>query len=397
MEARILIMNSHSTNAGDVAILQAMLSQISRISPLFKITVHCSDPERSCGLFPDPSVGFRAYPAPFFHDAPSITQLLSAGFVFINNLASAALFRLFRFRFFLFNRAYKESMEDFFACDVAISAGGGFISSDYGFFRPYTDLVMAKLLGKRLVLYSQSIGPFNGFLSRLISRIVLGSADLIILREERSRSELESIGVKNCPVTADLAFAFPYEPRKKAGQKQVVLCPRRWTFQDRGRSDSYLAFLSSLAGRISSLGFKIVVLPSSDDDLPIHALLKMPQGTEFIGRVLPPAEMADLLSESEFLVSSRMHPIILGALSGTPFFAVGWEYKLEELCKALGFERLCQSAASADGGTEKRILEAIASREDIRKSLKSSVPSMKRLAEKNSELLEAKLKEWGCI
>jgi len=63
-------------------------------------------------------------------------------------------------------------------------------------------------LKKPIVMYSESIGPFNNALSKFIAKSLLNKVNLITLRDEVSREHLVGLGVKKTPVclTADPAF-----------------------------------------------------------------------------------------------------------------------------------------------------------------------------------------------
>jgi len=73
------------------------------------------------------------------------------------------------------------------------------------------DMLIGRLLGKPVVVYAPSPGPFHSRLASQIARFALNRVSLITLREEISRSYLEGIGVNKPPiyVTADPAFLLP--------------------------------------------------------------------------------------------------------------------------------------------------------------------------------------------
>lgn len=398
---RILLTNSHSANAGDAAIILSMLDHIRFISHSCEIVAQCSHPDVSRRLAFREGVEYHGYPAPFFEasgGAPSAARLAYGGLVFLNNMLSAAAYRLLGAKLFLINAPYREPLEDFFRSDIVISVGGGFISADYGFIRPYADIAMAKILGKRVVIYSQSIGPFCGPLNEAISRFVLGMADLIMVRESRSARNLEAIGIRRVHVTADAAFSYPEMPPRAERGNTVVICPREWTYSNRIHSERYISLIGELSsGIINELGMEVLLLPTTPDDVAFYSRLapSLPAGVRFVSEVHHPSKIAELLSSSAFLVSSRMHPIVLGSLSSTPFFALGWEYKLRELCSDFSVEDMCLMAGEADGSAVARVLSAIRSSEGVRKRISESFPEVRRRSTMNRDLLKKSIAEWG--
>ena len=290
------------------------------------------------------------------------------------------------------NLTNSRHADDFLKSDVVISAGGGFISSDYGYLRPYFDILLAKLAGKKVVIYAQSIGPFRGIIDKTVSSVMLRMADLITLREKKSKKVLHGLGIKKVYVTADAAFAFPPPPQTRR-RREVVLCPRRTTGHYSKYEENYLTFLRELAEALLRRGWKVTVLPTAKEDLGFHALMDMPDEVQFIDRVLSPELTARIISRSEFLISSRMHPLILGSLTGTPFFAMGWEFKLDELSRSLGAGSI--PAHKLDQRARNFILKEMDGRKELSEDIQYNVLNMRKKAVVNPEILAAYLAVWG--
>jgi colanic acid/amylovoran biosynthesis protein len=344
---KVLLTNCFTTNIGDLAILQAMVDHVKKLGKGIAISAHCSDVGFAKKKLPLKGVEYNPSVWPMVNDPPGLSDALMFGLVYASNLLSLSAYRLLGLELFLFNGKYKESFRDFVESDIVISIGGGFISADYGVLRPYSDYLMAKLLGKRLILYSQSIGPFDGSVQKLLSRFILGAADVIILREEKSADNLKDIGITNVHVTTDMAFALP-KPKRKPGKKnKVIIVPRRWTYPYRHSASSYKSFIVKLTEKlVGEIDSSVTFIPTTPDDIRFWSSFRkdVPEGVTFLDELRSPSEIAKEISESDFIVSSRMHPIILGSLSSTPFFAIGWEYKLDELNSALCKKGCCVHA-----------------------------------------------------
>jgi colanic acid/amylovoran biosynthesis protein len=70
------------------------------------------------------------------------------------------------------------------------------------------DIFLGVLLGKPVVIYAQSPGPFNGWLASHIAKFTLNRVSLVTLRENISRRLLDELGIIKpvVRVTADPAF-----------------------------------------------------------------------------------------------------------------------------------------------------------------------------------------------
>ena len=79
---------------------------------------------------------------------------------------------------------------------VAAMSGGDSFSDIYGLLRfVYTSLpmVLALLLGKRLILLPQTIGPFEKHLTRLIARYILRGAEVVYSRDRKGVTDTANL------------------------------------------------------------------------------------------------------------------------------------------------------------------------------------------------------------
>ncbi|RYG68012.1 polysaccharide pyruvyl transferase CsaB, partial [bacterium] len=121
------------------------------------------------------------------------------------------------------------------ACDVFIS-GGGSLVQDVTSFRNvvyYTTLLrLAKMLGKKTMVYAQGVGPLNSGKSRRLARKMFQSADIVTVRDPDSAALLREIGVtREVQVTADPVWKLPSQPQnQRPGTWGVAL--RSWPGAD---------------------------------------------------------------------------------------------------------------------------------------------------------------------
>jgi|GEM_PF-1365474 len=392
---RILLVNSHNENTGDRAIVLTMIKHMRQLCPDARISVSCAKPELQMN---DDAV-YREYPLPVFESYPkyNLRDLLKGSLVLSGNFLSALCWRLLGKRVFLFNSGKKEILNDFFDADVVVSVGGGFISSDYSFLRPYHDLILAKLLGKPTVLYGHSLGPFNSSIGKLLSKFVLKSTDLIILRDGPSARNLENLGIKDYHITADIAFDFSgFKKKPKTGK--AILCPREWVQRSRNSSKRYINFLQVVTKRLmSDYGIEIVFLPTDPEDLEFHSSLRqhMPEGVTFVDKIHAPDAAAEMMSEADFVISSRLHPIVLASLSATPFFGLGWEHKVEEAASMLCDTTCSVGADSLDSSAEELIMERMKQRKKLSAEIERKLPLVQKKARHTMTIFKETLERMG--
>src|SRR3546814_4747390 len=91
---------------------------------------------------------------------------------------------------------------------MVVSSGGTYLVPHYRLMPKLLDFLVVLALGRPLVLFTQSLGPFHGVGQRWLLRRVLSRATLILVRDERSLGYLRRLGVPSdrVRVCADAAF-----------------------------------------------------------------------------------------------------------------------------------------------------------------------------------------------
>ncbi len=119
---------------------------------------------------------------------------------------------------FLVNDA-RDTIQSYKEADWIIFGGGQHIMNiSPGLITILYEISFARILGKPVMLYAQSFGPFNPKYARRPIKFVLDKADLITTRENMSAKWLiNDVGVESPVITtADAAFMLPSIPREKA-------------------------------------------------------------------------------------------------------------------------------------------------------------------------------------
>ncbi|MEA4848516.1 MAG: polysaccharide pyruvyl transferase CsaB [Clostridiaceae bacterium] len=111
-----------------------------------------------------------------------------------------------RFNLFEVMKAMKKTR-------LFLNGGGNLIqdvTSTRSLFYYLATIYLAKLIGLKVMLYANGIGPVSGRLNRYFTSKIINLVDVITLREEASRSELEALGIgkPEIIVTADPALGL---------------------------------------------------------------------------------------------------------------------------------------------------------------------------------------------
>src|SRR3546814_14518787 len=103
---------------------------------------------------------------------------------------------------------------------MVVSSGGTYLVPHYRLMPKLLDFLVVLALGRPLVLFTQSLGPFHGVGQRCLLRRVLSRAPLILVRDELPLGHLRRLAVPSdvALVCADTAFALSRtEPRGGLG------------------------------------------------------------------------------------------------------------------------------------------------------------------------------------
>ena len=141
------------------------------------------------------------------------------------DLARAFIWRILKKHFNIDSQwlVRSKKLREIRRSDVIIHLGGDLYSSDFGiisFVEHSKNILLGSLLGKPVVIYAESPGPFEGKLFSWLAKVTLNKVALITLREEFSRTYLWRLGTLRPPVhvTADPAFLLePVSSERVAG------------------------------------------------------------------------------------------------------------------------------------------------------------------------------------
>lgn len=295
-------------NAGDDAILEAVLAELRQIDPDLPVWV----------LSRSPKATRRVY-----------------------RVNSVYTFNALRFRRYM--KRAKLYLN-----------GGGSLMQDVTsrrslWFYLYT-IAAARRLGCRVMMYGCGIGPVNRPSNRRrVGRVLSRNVDIITLRDAHSRRELDDMGVSGPEVilAADPTVILPAAPRSVANAilaaagldpegRYLGLSVRPWP----GFREKLDDFAAAADYAYEKYGLTPVFLPVEERlDAPASALLaeRLRRAPYRILREHgSSARTISLFARMDVVVSMRLHALVFAAGHGVPLVGVAYDQKVSSFLDMVG-------------------------------------------------------------
>ncbi len=286
-----------------------------------------------------------------------------------------------------------------FRCRMVISGGGTLIqdgTSTKSLLYYLTIISAAKLFGKKVMLYSNGIGPLKDEnIPR--TRRVLNRVDLITLRDPMSYDALYAIGVSDPDIrlTADPAFALEAADGAQArrilegagvpaGKKLLGICVRPW----RGLSADFARTVAkSVDYAAEKYGFYPVFLPmqqQKDTALARQIMDKLQtQGCLLQADMEIPA-LLSVFGEMTLCIGMRLHSLIYAAAQEVPVIGLVYDPKITGVMDYMEQRRYLPAENLAPGQLEKLIDGCMEQYDQCRAELKKNVALLREKAEENA-------------
>lgn len=297
------------------------------------------------------------------------------------------------------------------AADQILVAGGGLFQDDDSRAKmPYwaARIALLKAVNPRIAGHCIGAGPLRHPESRVAARAACAALITVSVRDSYAQAALSACTSRPIDVVPDPAFMLEPAARQSAldvlrsldlrpGRPIIAVAMRRW-FHDRGGfipnvlkaragirrptdARRFEALLDALADALvhmaRRLDASILLLPSYNvgheaDDAACASLARRFSDVAFrMARIVDPELYKAVLGHASLLVSSRMHPLILGAGMGVPLVGLAYNEKFQGLFDQLGVQsRLLRLDDFPDRWTARELIAeaeiALGSCEDLR-------------------------------
>jgi colanic acid/amylovoran biosynthesis protein len=364
-KVKILISHVYSKyNNGDAAILSAQISLMRKTFNGPEIRIHSIEPNAYGSTFDGVLVEKSlSYGSIASATGRLIKVAVASGMVIYTTLWACA-YRLAKIKLPL-PAAWRVPIRALLSADIQVCVGGGYLRARENL----TSTILLGLLlhqiwlgwalGTPTYLCAQSFGPYPWRLQRILAKAVLPKADLILVREAKSRAVLSGLGIGSARVVqvADTAFSFQPDPWPDADaligrlwpEEQVVgITVRSWL--SGAEQHAYECAVAEFVDRITkSYGMRVVIIPQvtatdqNDDDRAvgerIGLLLGPKSNVVVVTRRLTHYEIKSVFDRLTYLVGTRFHSVIFALTSGVPAIAIEYEHKTSGIMQDLGLEK----------------------------------------------------------
>lgn len=349
-------------NLGDEAILEQLIAELLRVAPAEDICVLSANPQATTQAFKVPAADRSDYLG------------------LVRKLTGARLL---------------------------VSGGGGLFQDTrspgsvvfYG-----AHIVLAKALGARAVVYAQGVGPLTSAAGRLLTKQFFKLCDAISVRDKQSQDLLKTWGLQS-ELTADPVWNLqPSAPAPATQAAVAALLPGRdadhplvglsirpsANFSEKHNNGLLQALKAGLPP-----GTRLLLLPlQTTQDEPV--LRRFLAGWQALGRqgavletneLSRPSQWIAILAQLDFLVSMRLHALIMALSTGVPSVGIAYDPKVSKLLTE--FEQPILNLAKDDPQEDWKdaIEQAFSKRVELSALAVGKSESAKNLACQNFNLL----------
>lgn len=295
-----------SKNAGDEAMLAAMIEVLSDLDPKVNITVISANPKDTMERHGVQAVSWLGIPA-IWRALHQADLLLSGGGSLLQNVTS------------------RRSLYYYMGI-----------------------IFLAFMARVPVMLYAQGIGPIRGHVARRLMAWIGNRVQLITVRDQGSLGELESLGITRPHIEATADPVLAIHPVDKGigrsilkqyhadGAKPVVgISVREWCGWKH-----YKQVVAQTADQIAEeFGARVVFLPMQyPEDVRtaeiIAAHTKHP--VTVLNDEYTTSELLSIVGNMDLLIAVRLHALIFAGVMGIPMIGISYDPKIDRFLEYIG-------------------------------------------------------------
>ena len=219
-------------------------------------------------------------------------------------------------------------------------------------FQRTFEISIAKFIGKPIVAFPNSVGPFRTWVGRFLSRLALNNCRYVLVREPISYKIVNSVGIGSRKIlTSDTALLFKTTKEKFSESfyhPAVGVCPGvyRYSLSSEQVRNYILNHAKALDLAIERYGFNVYLSPhyvshlEYDDSEICELILDKMKNKDRAKIVIASGveEFKSLLDHMDMIIASKMHPGVLGVSGHVPTLCIAYDHKQIGLFKLIGME-----------------------------------------------------------
>ena len=292
-------------------------------------------------------------------------------------------------------------------CDVLVS-GGGSLLQDYTSTRSllyYLFIInTAKRFGKKVMIYSNGIGPVGKESNRRRVQRAVNRADNVSLRDADSADELRRLGVTrdDIRVTADPVFTIPRTTDEESARILEKFSIPKTPFitvslRDWPEMGSFCESIASVCDGVREKAGRDIVFISMqyNKDAGINRRVRgiMKSPSYIIEERLTAEELMGIIGASDAVLAMRLHALIFAARMNVPFAGLVYDPKVSAYTNALSMPT-AGIVTEFDGDYAlKTVTELLRRREEYADVLRSKSADLEKSAMEDPALLLSLLEQ----
>jgi len=309
-------------------------------------------------------------------------------------------------------------LDSFYKCDFVVDAAGiSFVDSRKLImnFYNYICIFVPIAMKKKVIKFSQAMGPFNKLSNRSLAKNILPKIDTICARGLITESYLKGLKLTNTVLCADGAFVLPED--KKTIEKINEVCESQPFFKNKllGVSissvvykyctDTKIDYVKTMAAFIDYLivakGYNVLILAQSarqnkeslkNNDLIIcnrvYEMVENKKACMNLDTEMTPREIREFISKCDMLVASRFHAMISSLYKNVPVFLIGWSHKYKEVLDMFELGNCAVDYKLLDMDLLKDNFEIFEKDlNDMRAKIKRNLPAVQKSSMKNIDII----------
>lgn len=298
--------------------------------------------------------------------------------------------------------SFKEVRNALKYSDLLISGGGSLlqdITSARSLLYYLAIMAYGKILGKKVMVYANGVGPINGKINRFLTKLILDRVDLITLRDKDSLDYIRDLKVKNKNVylSADPVYTLESSDQniimnifEKEGldfnKKYIGISLRDWKHSENLEENIILGVKHILENYSQDILFIPMHYP---EDLAISNRIKEKFESDRVNVLegkYQVEEIMGIIENMDILIAMRLHSLIYAAVNHIPMLGISYDPKVDGILKTLNIENIVDVHNFTSEEFIKAIDKIVKDSDRVRERLKMREPYLKRRALENVKM-----------
>lgn len=227
------------------------------------------------------------------------------------------------------------------SCDVLISGGGSLLqnkTSNFSLFYYLLIILFAKLFFKKVVIFAQGIEPINGKFPTFVTKNILKLVDFVSVRDKKSLEYLKTFNI-NSILVSDPAYSLAQDNKINENKTGLIVQLREF----KGMNDELIKNLAEVVSRKYQGEINVFSFQDKFDEKIclkfIEELKKNNVQANYISQKSI-KETLEVLNNAKYLISTRLHGLIIGNALKTSCFALCYDEKVKTLKEELNLQSI---------------------------------------------------------